>query len=236
MLLVEQPVAAQIYVCVEYGQVSKIMNFNVQGFDLPWSPLIPLLQLVITGSDSGILGGGFKPPKFWRPSKIVPNSTWLWKLLKIAEFRTPAPQDVRKKGSKILKLLPVHNCFTLATTNKLVVIINSLKVPKIKKIWLYEMKFLVPNYSCLQNPWLGGYRPQIPVLCPQLNLLNTLPHEQNSWVRHCWYMSLYVGDRVVCWFRWNCIPHGHLHTVTHTRGRIDTTDSPDDKHFVARNM
>ena len=37
------------------------------------------------------------------------------------------------------------------------------------------MKFLVPNYSCLQNPWLRGYRPQIPVLsvlCPQLNLLN----------------------------------------------------------------
>ena len=26
------------------------------------------------------------------------------------------------------------------------------------------MKFLVPNYSCLQNPCLGGYRPQIPVL------------------------------------------------------------------------
>jgi hypothetical protein len=41
---------------------------------------------------------------------------------------------------------------------------NSLKVPKIKNILLYEMKFLVPNYSCLQNPWLGGYRPQIPVL------------------------------------------------------------------------
>ena len=37
-------------------------------------------------------------------------------------------------------------------TNKLVVIRNSLKVPKIKKILLYEMKFLVPNYSCLQNP------------------------------------------------------------------------------------
>jgi hypothetical protein len=28
------------------------------------------------------------------------------------------------------------------------------------------MKFLVQNYSCLQNPWLGGYCPQIPVLCP----------------------------------------------------------------------
>jgi len=60
-------------------------------------------------------------------------------------------------------------------TNKLPVIINSLKVPKIKKILLYEMKFLVPNYTCLQNPWLGGYGPQIPVLsvlCLQLNFLN----------------------------------------------------------------
>ena len=62
--------------------------------------------------------------------------------------------------------------------NKLVVIINSLKVPKIKNILLYEMKFLVPNYSCLQNRLLEGYRPQIPVLsvlCPQLNLLNPPP-------------------------------------------------------------
>ena len=66
-------------------------------------------------------------------------------------------------------------------TNKLVVIINSLKVPKIKKILLYEIKFLVPNYSCLQNPWLGGYRPQIPVLsvlCPQLNLLTSPPEKK----------------------------------------------------------
>ena len=102
------------------------------------------------------------PPKFRRPSKIVPNSTLVWKLLKIAEFRTPAPQDVRKKGSKILKLPPVRNCFTLAMTNKLAVNINSLKVPKIKKILLYEMKFLVPNYSCLQNPWLGGTVPRSP--------------------------------------------------------------------------
>ena len=37
------------------------------------------------------------------------------------------------------------------------------------------MKFLVTNYSWPQNPWLVGYRPQIPVLsvlCPQLNFLN----------------------------------------------------------------
>jgi len=115
-------------------------------------------------------------PKFRRPSKIVPNSTRLWKLLKIAEFRTPTPQDIRKKCSKILKLPPVRNCFTLAMTNKLVVIINNLKVPKIEKILLYEMKFLVPNYSCLQNPWLGGLPPADPLSpSPQLNLLNPPP-------------------------------------------------------------
>ena len=47
------------------------------------------------------------------------------------------------------------------------------------------MKFLVPNYSCLQNPRLGGYRPQIPALsnlCPQLNFLNTpLPPNKIPW-------------------------------------------------------
>jgi len=32
------------------------------------------------------------------------------------------------------------------------------------------------------------------------------------------------------------IPHGHLHRVTYTRRRIDTTDSLDDEHLVARNM
>ena len=122
--------------------------------------------------------GGFNPPsEIPRALQIVPNSTRLWKLLKTVECRRPTLKDARKKGSKILKLPPVHNCFTRAMPNKLVVIINSLKVPKIKKILLYEMKFLVPNYSCLQNLWLGSYRPQIPVFslhCPQLNLLNPL--------------------------------------------------------------
>jgi len=33
------------------------------------------------------------------------------KLLKIAAFRTPTPQDVRKNGSKILKLLSVRKLF-----------------------------------------------------------------------------------------------------------------------------
>ena len=86
-------------------------------------------------------------------------------------------------------------------TNKLVVIISSLKVPKIKKILLYEMKFLVRNYNCLQNPWLGGCRPQIPVLCPQLNLL-TPPPQQNSWVCY-WFWECCLGPH------WNPAPLEH---------------------------
>jgi len=144
------------------------------------------------------------PQKFWRPSKIVPNTTWLWKLvLKIAEFRTPTPQDVRKKGSKILKLPPVHNCFTFSMTNKLVVIINSLKVPKIKKMLLYGMKFLVPNYSCLQNPWLGDYCPQIPilsVLCPQLNLLIPPPKKK--------FLGVPLAENTLWWQTVHGL-HGH---------------------------
>ena len=62
------------------------------------------------------------------------------------------------------------------------------------------MKFLVPNYSCLQNQCLGGYRPQIPVLsvlCPELNLLNPPPPEQNSWVRHCPWLE---RSFIICMF------------------------------------
>ena len=55
-------------------------------------------------TEGGLGCSNLPPPKFWRPSKIVPNSTRLWKLLKIAEFRKPTTQDVAKKGSKILKL------------------------------------------------------------------------------------------------------------------------------------
>ena len=48
------------------------------------------------------------------------------------------PKMFGEKGSKILKLPTVRDCFTLAMTNKLVVIINSLKVPKLRKF--YYMK------------------------------------------------------------------------------------------------
>ena len=33
----------------------------------------------------------------------------------------------------------------------------------------------------------------------------------------------------------SCIPDGHLHRVTYTR-RIDTINSPDDRHVAARNI
>ena len=33
-----------------------------------------------------------------------------------------------------------------------------------------------------------------------------------------------------------CTPNGHLCTVTYTRRRIDTINSPDDGHMAARNM
>jgi len=84
--------------------------------------------------------------------------------LQVKAAKAPYKQKYRNTQKKVQQLtttmysvslshpVAVHNCFTLATTNKLVVNINSLKVPKIKKILLYEIKFLVPNYSCLQNP------------------------------------------------------------------------------------
>ena len=54
------------------------------------------------------------------------------------------------------------------------------------------MKFLVPNYSCLQNPLLGGVGlppPDPRSLCPQLNLLTPLPpFEETPWVSH-WFRN-----------------------------------------------
>ena len=46
------------------------------------------------------------------------------------------------------------------------------------------MKFLVPNYSCLQNPWLGGHHPQIPVpsvLCFTMSLSGNIMKKTARW-------------------------------------------------------
>ena len=56
---------------------------------------------------SGVPRGGLgcsTPPEIPKALQNCAKLADLRKLLKIAEFRTPAPQDVRKKGSKILKL------------------------------------------------------------------------------------------------------------------------------------
>jgi len=51
--------------------------------------------------------------------------------------------------------------------NKSVVIINNLKVPKIKKILLYEMIFLVPKLQLPPEPLTRGLLPPDPhSLCP----------------------------------------------------------------------
>ena len=93
-------------------------------------------------------------------------------------------------------------------TNKLIVIINSLKVSKIKKVLLHEMKFLVPKYSCLQKPWTGGCRPQIlvlSVLCPKLNLMNPPPRTKflgaplsplKEWIARHWLVFSSVDTRI----------------------------------------
>ena len=49
------------------------------------------------------------------------------------------------------------------------------------------------------------------------------------------YISLCVCGRLVC-RSLTGIPDGHLHGVIYTRWCIDTIDSPDDEHWVARNM
>ena len=62
---------------------------------------------LISGVSRGV-GAGFKPPpppKFRWPSKIVPNSTRLWKLLKISEFRRQHPKMFGEKAIKFWNYL-----------------------------------------------------------------------------------------------------------------------------------
>jgi len=62
-------------------------------------------------------------------------------------------------------------------------------------------------------------------------------HQENQLYQYShWYMSLCVGDRFVCSSFPTCTRNGHRHRVTHTRGCINTIDSPGDEHDVARNM
>ena len=61
-------------------------------------------------------------------------------------------------------------------------------------------------------------------------------HQENQLYQYnIWYMSLCLGDRLVCRSE-TCSPNGYRHRLTYTRRCIDTIDSPDDEHEVARNM
>jgi len=72
-------------------------------------------------------------------------------------------------------------------TNKLVVI-NSLKVPKIK-ILLYEMKLQLPP-----EPLTRGL--PLPEPCP-LSTEFVEPHKQNSWVCHCFQSAEHYKEHLV---------------------------------------
>jgi len=50
-----------------------------------------------------------------------------------------------------------------------------------------------------------------------------------------WYISLCVGGRLVRRSE-TCVPDGHLHRVICTSLCIYTIGSPDNEHWVARNM
>jgi hypothetical protein len=111
--------ARQCYVVVHCPYCSYL-KLHMTNFATIWiwlnnhvassSDILPLIvsRLLLSKqwrTEGGVWGvQAAPPPNFRRPSKLVPNSTRLWKLLKIAEFKTPTPRDVRKKGSKILKL------------------------------------------------------------------------------------------------------------------------------------
>ena len=61
------------------------------------------LLVWISGVPRGVMGCS-TPQKILKALQNRAKLNPIVKTLKIAEFRTPTPQDVRKKGSKILKL------------------------------------------------------------------------------------------------------------------------------------
>ena len=149
----------------------------------------------------------FKPtpdiPKVWqsqtglqieRKMFIVFHSNILI-ILKIAEFRTPTPQDVREKGREILKLPPVCNCYTLTMTKKMVVIINSLKYQKLRKFYYMEWNFLYQITAVSRNPDEGTTAPRSLFSLSSNVFDETSPNEKNSWVRHC---SHWTSDTHQC--------------------------------------
>ena len=63
-------------------------------------PIEPLSHCHQWRTEGGGLGVQTPPRKYEDPPKSCQTQPDLWKMLKIAEFRTPTPQDVQKKGRK----------------------------------------------------------------------------------------------------------------------------------------
>ena len=58
-----------------------------------------------------------------------------------------------------------------------------------------------------------------------------------SGICHSMYVTVWYADTDgTLSFIHTCKPDGHLHRVTYSRCRTDTTDSPDDEHMVTQNM
>jgi hypothetical protein len=78
---------------------------------------------------------------------------------------------------------------------------------------LFQYIYLFPFSTCFEQP--------------------SVHHQENRIVSI--HHLVYVGDCLVSRSGGNGIPGSHLHRVTYTRC-IDTVDSPDDEHWVARIM
>ena len=72
-------------------------------------------------------------------------------------------------------------------TNKLVVIINSLKYQKLRKFYYMELNFLYQITAASRTLTRGLLPPDPCPLCPlsSTEFVEPPPPEQNSWVRHC---------------------------------------------------
>ena len=103
------------------------------------------------------------------------------------------------------------------------------------------------NYRILVNNQLDAqffFRIYIYIFIPNLYMfrapLCSSSGESVVLIRRLVYVTLYVGDRLMCRCGWSsiqtCIPDGHLQRVTYTRCRINTIDSPDHEHGGVRNI
>ena len=81
----------------------------------------------------------------------------------------------RKKGSEILKLPPVRNCFTSTMTNKLFVIINSLNYQKLRKFYYMKLNFLYQITPASRTLDYGATAPTSPFSLSSTEFVNPLP-------------------------------------------------------------